>query len=268
MWRALKEETSGEITAQFSQLFAEFGPPESLLTDNGTVFHSRELRQLLEDWEVEAEFSCAYRPQGNAVVERVHRTIKRSVARTRRGVEEAVFWHNNTRGGKAATPYEMVFAARSKKPNVSPHREEIERPQLDPPPPVDHGDYRECERNPFSAGDLVYLRNPGGRCYTEWSGPHRVTSVFSSVAAEVGDDGIPRHVSHLRKVPPKHGENDLDDSSILQVSDDSSNEGDNLSRVEEHLSVCSRSSPRRSHRERRRPPWWDDYNIPVAVSGD
>ena len=79
IWRALHSENSNEVRDSLRQLFCEFGPPESLLTDNGTNFRGRPLKELLQKWEVTHEFSCAYRPQGNGVIERAHRTIKRTM---------------------------------------------------------------------------------------------------------------------------------------------------------------------------------------------
>lgn len=53
------------------------------------------------------------------------------------------------------------------------------------------------KQNPFSVGDKVYLRTDG-KCTSEWSGPHRVTAIRSVVAVELDDDGISRHIVHLK----------------------------------------------------------------------
>ncbi len=69
-------------TQLLMQSSTALGPPRQLLSDNGTVFRSKEMAELLLHWQVEAVFACAYRSRGNGVVERVHRTIKRMVARS------------------------------------------------------------------------------------------------------------------------------------------------------------------------------------------
>ena len=112
------------------------------------------------------EFSCAYRPQGNGIVERVHRTVKRTAKRTGGSVEEAAFWLNNTRGERAASPYELVFGARSRKPRVSATRVTVERP-ASPPTEDASALVANTGPNPFAIGDLVYLRLPSGRCGRE-----------------------------------------------------------------------------------------------------
>ena len=82
LWQRLGRESAGEVVLALRRVFSIFGPPEQLLSDNGTVFRSREVACFLASWEVESTLSCAWRPQGNGCVERVHRTIKRMVART------------------------------------------------------------------------------------------------------------------------------------------------------------------------------------------
>ena len=91
IWRELRDESGREVSRHLHQLFAEFGPPESFLSDNGPTFCCRVVASVLSDWDVRQELACAYRPQGNGVVERVHRTVKRIVQRSGRSVEEAVF---------------------------------------------------------------------------------------------------------------------------------------------------------------------------------
>ena len=233
----------------------------------------RKVRKLLDEWNVRPELSCAYRPQGNAVVERVHRSAKRSAARARRGVEEAVFWLNSTRGNSRASPYELLFSARSKKPGVSEHREEIERPPL--VKRSNDNNYQDCNRNPFAVGNRVYMRTPDGRCDAEWTGPHRVTSVLSGVSVELNADGIARHVSHLRAVPSDpDGEASLapdgcegsqqwgpldSDSTDASESAGSESEAEDLDARVGHEGRINRSS-----RNRSRPSWWNDYDVRIA----
>ena len=49
------------------EVFAEYSPPCELLYDNGTVFCSTEVRQLLNNWRVQLRFLRAYHPQGNGL---------------------------------------------------------------------------------------------------------------------------------------------------------------------------------------------------------
>ena len=201
-------------------VFSTLGPPSQLMSDNGTVFRSVEYKEFLLSWDVEAVLTCAWRPQGNGCVERVHRTIKRMVARTGKSVESCVFWYNVSRGGRSESPYEAVFSAKSRIPGVRRCRQAIHRVVSSERSAEIPG--RGIERNPYVLGDLVYLKPPGGRCFEPWSGPHRVTSIHSAVTIELDNDGVSRHVSHVRRMPKRL-------ESSRGNEDDSSDDDDTLS---------------------------------------
>ena len=96
IWIKLNSESGKEVASCMNFVFAQFGPPEELLSDNGTAFRSHEVKFLLQKWEVNQRLSCAYRAPGNGIAERSHRTIKRILARSVGTVDDAVFWKNNT----------------------------------------------------------------------------------------------------------------------------------------------------------------------------
>ena len=50
IWRVLHSESGQEVVEKMRQIMADFGPPTSLLSDNGAVFRCREMRSLLENW--------------------------------------------------------------------------------------------------------------------------------------------------------------------------------------------------------------------------
>ena len=259
IWRALRSESAQEVTQNMRQIITEFGPPQVLLSDNGTVFRSQQMDILLREWEINHQFSSAYRPQGNGVAERSHRTVKRAARRMGRSVAEAVFWVNNTKSGsKGRSPFELLFCASSKKPGVTCSRREVSRPEvLSHRPEAESDMYDDIDRNPFSAGDLVYLRPPTGRCDIEWSGPHRISAIKSAVSVELDEDGVNRHVAHLRLVPGfEHtGNQDISESEI-HASDPLVTIAD-IDPTDNHS--ADNSFPRRSGRVRRRPVWQDDY---------
>lgn len=245
IWARLNNESGSEVTKQLLKVFSAFGPPNCVLSDNGTVFRGRDYLELLLEWEVKSQLSCAYRSQGNGMVERVHRTIKRSVKRSGKSVEHVVFWHNNTRGIRQLSPYEMFFGMTSRKPGVSSQRSLIDR-SLSCEDKQDNDLYAHIERNPFMIGDKVYMRPSTGKCDEEWSGPHVVTDLNSSVSVVVNDDGVSRHISHLRLIPGSRANN-----HSTMVSDD------------EATATDVSDGPRKSSRVRHRPVWWTDYEVTV-----
>ena len=258
VWRRLREESASEVVGHLNQIFCEFGPPAEVMSDNGTVFRSRQCRELLQQWEVRPQFSCAYRPQGNSVVERNHRTVKRTAKRGVMSAEKATFWWNTSSDG-TVTPFELVFGARPRLPGVRKWRTEVSRPREFPPGQTD-SDYLDLERNPFVVGDKVFLRPSSGLCDKEWSGPHTVTAISSSVSLILDDDGIARHVSHLRRVPNVHEEllnpDSGDDLAAVSESDGSN---DSEERGSPNSDASAAVPLRRGERERRPPCWVRDY---------
>ena len=65
------------------QVFCERGPSQEILTDNARAFRSQRFKDFISGWGCNLPFRCAYAPEGNAIVERIHRSIKRIAARTR-----------------------------------------------------------------------------------------------------------------------------------------------------------------------------------------
>jgi len=208
----LKAENAIEICSNIELLISILGPPEELLADNGTVFHSKELKQLSADWEIRQSFSCAYRSRGNGIIERVHREIKRSVGRTGHSVAECVFWHNNSETSEFGKPYNLMFSATSKIPGICPNRANTVRPETQVQKTIN---YEDKQKNPFLTGDLIYLRDPSGKCDRVWSGPHRVSRIISRVSFEINDDGISRHINHARVVPRTRKSLESDDEEFI-----------------------------------------------------
>ena len=64
--------------------------------DNATSFRAEEMRKMLEHWNVVPYYRAAWRPSGNGIVERHHRTIKAMAERMRSSPIEAVYWYNLT----------------------------------------------------------------------------------------------------------------------------------------------------------------------------
>lgn len=244
VWRRLSNETAEQICGNLRQIIAELGPPKCLLSDNGVVFHSKLYKDLLKDWDIVPEYACAYRHQGNGIVERMHRTIKRMVGRTRCTVENATFWYNNTCRGTSC-PYEIMFRSTSKKPGVCSDRKQVNGElQLQS---IHIEEDKNMERNPFLVGDRVYLRIPEGKCDREWTGPHVVTALISDVAVVVNDDGIRRHISHLRLCPRENRTRKMNFYSESCLSSDSMDE------------IVEESKQERQSRVRKKPEWHKDY---------
>jgi hypothetical protein len=79
----LKHASGENVAAALRQIFSMFGAPCRLISDNGTCFRSHEVEALLKRYGVVHSFSSIYYPQANGVVERMHRTMKTRLRKTR-----------------------------------------------------------------------------------------------------------------------------------------------------------------------------------------
>ena len=184
IWRKVRSENAEDVSAVLEELFRERGPVDEVLCDNSTAFRSQKLATLCRQWNVRQRFRAVYRPSGNGIVERNHRTIKRMAARGGITPLKAVFWYNlaakDIRDPDSA-PSGGVFAYRWRHPAVEPE---------DPAPSEDKGSQQ------YHVGDHVLVKPPGARCTTRWT-PGQVTGVVSNNTVHV--DGVPRHVLDLRR---------------------------------------------------------------------
>ncbi|XP_047020897.1 uncharacterized protein K02A2.6-like [Helicoverpa zea] len=65
----------------FRSIFARFGLPAQLVTDNGPPFSSQEFKQYCENNCIKHTTSAPYRPQGNGAAENAVKTVKKAIKR-------------------------------------------------------------------------------------------------------------------------------------------------------------------------------------------
>ncbi|GFS00392.1 Pol polyprotein [Elysia marginata] len=153
IWRALRNETALCIFKELDQVFCEWGLVEVLM-DNATAFRSREMADLLREWNVAPFFRASYRPYGNGIVERHHHTIKALSERGRILPTRAVFWYNmSSRNGQLDTtiPYKSVHCYEWRHPVV-----EVS------------GDSSDEQVNE-KVGDEVRIKPPSAKCTQQWA---------------------------------------------------------------------------------------------------
>ena len=95
-------------------------------------------------WDVDHIFSCAHRQQGDGIVERQHRTVKRMAAHSGGSVQEMAYWYNFSSKVVDTTPAESIYRYSGQSlPGV---KGNSFRPQ------------RDTHLNPYSVGDRVYVK--------------------------------------------------------------------------------------------------------------
>ena len=68
-----------KVVADFvrNYLICRFGVPESIITDNGANLNSHLMRNICELFKITHQYSTAYRPQMNGVIEAANKNIKK-----------------------------------------------------------------------------------------------------------------------------------------------------------------------------------------------
>ena len=246
IWRRLSAENAEEICKVVECIFMEHGPVQQVLMDNATVFKSDRFQGLLGRWGVVSWFRAAYRPQGNGIVERHHRTIKAMAERSGIRPEEAVYWYNmSPKKGQRddSVPQKLLF-------------------RYDWRQPCEPVDSVPEEEGSVSIGEEVWVKPPNVRCTSEWK-RGVVTEVNS--ANNISVDGTPRHVLDIRRVVEESGSEEEQDHGELGgfVAGGGGSEQELVptSSTESGAAVEVNSGPleRRSQRVRRPPQWLHDY---------
>jgi len=188
IWKSIRSEAGPDIVEVIESIFSESGPPQEIMLDNSTTFHSYMVKELCDRWMVFRRFRAAHRPAGNGIVERVHRTIKQMAARTQRSIIEQVFWYNARRGNLPGC----------RLPGITVRSVEQLQPAGDL---IDHG---------YKVGQKVFVKKGQyARCNQEWK-----ASVVTGVCAgplTVEVDHVKRHIAHVR---PRY---DIKDSSTENI---------------------------------------------------
>ena len=71
----LPDQTAKRITTEIIRLFAVYGIPDILHSDQGTNFESTIFKQTLEAFGINKRHTTAYHPQCDGMVERVNRSL-------------------------------------------------------------------------------------------------------------------------------------------------------------------------------------------------
>lgn len=242
VWRHLRRQDSVSVIEQLEALFFERGAPAELLTDNDTAFRSNIFRKFADRWSIRIRFRCAYVASGNGIVERCHRSVKRTAARKKCSIAEAVYWYNMA--PKDGAHPSTAPANRLYNYNLRVYG-------IDCVPPEE----RSRAGNPYHTGDAVWVKPLGNRCDTRFS-RGTVSKLVSEVAVEV--DGMPRHIRDLRRRTEDLSDDDnllMNANVPLSLPRDSSDSEPEAGSSDEEVSTSAPSQlgPRRGLRVRRPP---------------
>ncbi|XP_026383263.1 uncharacterized protein K02A2.6-like [Papaver somniferum] len=113
---------TGATVASFIKeyIICRFGVPKHIITDNGTPFSNKQVRELLEEYGIKQVFSTIYYPQGNVKADSTNKNLIRILNRTihdnpREWHEQLsmALWAYRTapRSSIGVSPYSLVYGA-------------------------------------------------------------------------------------------------------------------------------------------------------------
>ena len=199
--RILSSTTSSAIISSLRLIFAEFGLPSLIVTDNGPNFSSIEFELFLSRNGIKHILSPPYHPSSNGLAERNVQIFKRDMLKVKKGtiadrLAHVLFYNHITPNPTTElSPAELLQGQRLRsrldlvKPDI---QARIERKQY-------HHPTSKATARSFSSGDMVYVRN--FRSGTTWI-PGTIQSAIGNVSYEVMlEDSrmVRRHVDHIRQ---------------------------------------------------------------------
>ena len=196
--------TSSATILKIQSLFAQFGLPDTIVSDNGPSFTSHDFEMYVKQQGIRHVTSSPYHPASNGLAERAVQIVKNGLRRDLTGtlIERLARILFNYRVSPHSTtgvaPSELMFGRMIKskldlvKPNIQSRVEKNQSQQKA------HHDQHAKNRK-FSLGELVYYRNFSGT--PEWK-PGIISKLLGSVNFAIKTlEGllIRRHVDHIRK---------------------------------------------------------------------
>nr|XP_047144528.1 uncharacterized protein LOC124818085 [Hydra vulgaris] len=208
IWRKLATKAAAEVIGRLEEIFSLFGPPVCLLMDN--EFRSNTLTSFAEEWHVNLEYRAAHRAQGNGIVERIHRTIKRTVACSHCSIALAVLLYNETISSNCTESPSKQFKKRSTCfiPGVDTRRKVDEK----------------GVSKKFKVGDKVWVKpTQETKCDQPWiPGVVRKQNTLS-FDVETANRVYPRHISHLRRRTDVQSSNESVNDVFYRLNDKTDN---------------------------------------------
>ena len=156
--------TSSAVIEELRTLFAQFGIPETIVSDNGSCFVSAEFEAFLENNGIKHITSAPYHPASNGLAERAVQIVKRGLRKITQGsirsrLAKTLFSYRLTpQTTTGISPGELLLGRRprSRLDLLKPHTaERVERKQLEQ---KEQHDSKSRERE-LNIGDTVFVKN-------------------------------------------------------------------------------------------------------------
>ena len=196
--------TSTATIQSCRKLFATFGVPEVLVTDNGPSFVSAEFEQFLKKNSIRHKTSPPYHPATNGLAERAVQTVKKGLKKMKSGtlqdkLSRFLFRYRNTpQSTTEETPSQLLLGRKMRSPLDVIHpdlQRKVEEKQ-------DKHVMQSNDIQGVETGDAVYARNFSRDKGTNPWLPGEVIELLGtrSILIKLSDGRtVRRHMDHVRK---------------------------------------------------------------------
>ena len=282
-WPEVKLELEGPTTENvvefLTELFARFGYPEKIITDQGSAFTSRNFESFVKKAKITHEFSPAYYQSANGQAERFVRSLKNALKCT--NVHEWLMSYRNTKNNVTGySPAELLLGRTMRGPievyldlktrNANIDNANFEKRRLD----CEKSIYRAPKTKIPQIGDSVRAQIKNNN---EWTQPKRIVDQDRKILSF--EDGSSTHLGRVSLPVKERGRSEvfISDEEAAEEND-GNDDGDELivsgEEVEEHGDVAERSDDvdtelteefvedsGRPVRTRRKPEYLKDYSL-------
>jgi hypothetical protein len=73
---ALRDMSAETLVSKFRDFFSRYGFPDSILTDNGAQYRSRQFLEYVKNFHIKKLFTNVYRPSSNGICERFNQSLQ------------------------------------------------------------------------------------------------------------------------------------------------------------------------------------------------
>ena len=186
----IKMLTSEVLINEFKKWIIKNGKPETLLTDQGRQYISKEFKFFLVENNITHYTSCTYNPTGNSISERLNQTIAKVVRLNKQAsissVTNKINWvlQNTYSSSLKASPHEVRFGVSNYDPlhrNLTGLLEQsIANVQLSNTRQLDTINKKRKNKT-YTIGDTVYYKIPVRTKFDYlWAGPYKVKGISTS----------------------------------------------------------------------------------------
>ncbi|UYV62028.1 K02A2.6-like [Cordylochernes scorpioides] len=105
------------VIEKLKEVFARFGVPEIMMTDNGPPFQSTEMMEFAKEWNVTHPTSSSRFPQSNGMIERTIQTLKSTIIKcqqSKQDIYQALLFLRNTEHNSLPSPAVMLYGRKQR----------------------------------------------------------------------------------------------------------------------------------------------------------